>query len=191
MSALALSAGASSSSQLVCDLFFSERDICRTTELCVRALNDSTSDPLSAFGNTAIRTAVSCTLTTEGLAPFSSDLRVLIRFADMTAAQLHALRAVVGSMTSRATMRYRHNNGGLVVSCRRDSPKVFANAALVLFALNVLILRAVTGQAINVEAVINITQQRIIASINVHRSQLVAADKLTREYIAANAANAV
>ena len=168
------------------DVFFDEAHIERTAEICVRSLSDCVDDPLTVFGNVAMRTAVSCTLTPDGLLPFSSDLRILIPFATMTVAQLQAVRAISCSLNATETIRYRHLNGSLSLSCPRDTDKVFADAALVLFAINVLILRAVSGNGINVNTVINVTQQRVLASVHVHRSQIARADALTRAYVAAN-----
>lgn len=165
------------------DAFFDEQHVQHTAELCVRSLADCSGDPLTVFGNVAIRSAVSCTLTPEGLSPFSSDLRIVIPFSGMTVAQLQVLRAIACDMHALDTMRYKHPNGTLSVSCPRDCGKVFVDAALVLFALNTLILRAVDGRCIDVATVINVTQQRVLASINVHRSQITSADELTRKYI--------
>ena len=168
------------------DFFFDEAHIERTAEICVRSLNDCVDDPLTVFGNVAIRTAVSCTLTPDGLLPFSSDLRILIPFSSMTVAQLEAVRVISSSMHAIDNIRYKHMNGSLSMSCPRDTDKVFVDAALVLFAINVLILRAVTGKSINANTVINVTQQRVLATIHVHRSQIARADVLTRAYIATN-----
>ena len=179
---------APSPSERVRDLFFNERDILATTELGVRSLSDCSADPITVFGNVAIKAAISCTLTTRGLLPFSSDLRVLIPFADMTTEQLHALRGLATSTQGADTMRYRHHDGNLTVSLPSDARRVFADAALVLFAVNALVLRAVEGRDVDASTVINVTQQRIIASINVHRSQLATADELTRRFIAAGLA---
>jgi hypothetical protein len=167
------------------DVFFDESHIQNTAEICVRSLNDCTEDPLTVFGNVAIRSAITCTLTPDGLLPFSSDLRVLIPFSRMTVAQLQVVRSIACSMQTVNTIRYKHLNGNVSISCSRDSGKVFADAALVLFAINALILRAVDGRDINVNTVINVTQQRVLASIHVHRSQLARADELTRLYITA------
>jgi hypothetical protein len=172
------------------ELFFQESHVQHTTELCVRSLSDCASDPLTLFGNVAIRSAISCTLTPEGLSPFSSDLRVVIPFSGMTVAQLQAMRDIAFSMHALDTMRYKHPNGTLSVSCPHDSGRVFVDAALVLFALNTLILRAVDGRNIDVATVINVTQQRVLASINVHRSQLARADELTRAYVSARKSSA-
>lgn len=169
------------------DVFFDESHIQNTAEICVRSLNDCTEDPLTVFGNVAIRSAITCTLTPDGLLPFSSDLRVLIPFSRMTVAQLQVVRSIACSMQTVNTIRYKHLNGNVSISCSRDSGKVFADAALVLFAINALILRAVDGRDINVNTVINVTQQRVLASIHVHRSQLARADELTRLYITARA----
>jgi hypothetical protein len=174
-----------SASVRVRDIFFDEPNILRTTELCVRSLSDLTADPLTVFGNVAIRSAISCTLTPDGLSPFSSDLRVAIPFSGMSVEQLHAVRAITCSMHALDTMRYKHPNGTLSVSCPRDSGRVFADAALVIFGLNALIMRAVDGQHIDVATVINVTQQRVLASINVHRSQLARANELTCAYVTA------
>ena len=174
-----------SASVRVRELFFDEQYILRTTELCVRSLSDCTADPLTVFGNVAIRSAISCTLTPDGLSPFHSDLRVVIPFAGMSVAQLHDVRAIACSMQALDTMRYKHPNGTLSVSCPRDCGRVFADAALVLFALNALIFRAVDGRNIDVATVINVTQQRVLASIHVHRSQLARANELTVAYVAA------
>jgi len=165
------------------DAFFGEQHVQHTAELCVRSLAECSGDPLTVFGNVAIRSAISCTLTPEGLSPFSSDLRIVMPFSGMTVAQLQVLRAIACDMHVLDTMRYKHPNGTLSVSCPRDCGKVFADAALVLFALNTLILRAVDGRCIDVATVINVTQQRVLASINVHRSQIIRADELTRKYI--------
>lgn len=173
-----------SPSERIRDLFFNERDILTTTEFGVRSLSDCTADPITVFGNIAIKNAVTCTLTTRGLLPFSSDLRVLIPFADMTDEQLQALRSLAAGMHGAEAMRYRHHDGNLTVSSPSDARRVFADAALVLFAVNALILRAVEGRGVDANTVINVTQQRIIASINVHRSQIATADDLTRRYLA-------
>jgi hypothetical protein len=171
-------------SELVRDTFFGENDVLLTTEILVRSLSDYTDDPLTAFGNLAIRNAITCTLTQDGLSPFSSDLRVLIPFGAMTAAQLHVLRDITSAISDLEVMYYKHPNGSCSVSCVRDAGKVFANVSLLLFALNALILRAVEGQAVDAQTVINVTQQRISATINVHRSQILEADARTRKFIA-------
>jgi len=183
---------AHSTSQRVLDLFFNPQDVLLTTELCVRSISDCVGDPLTVFGNLAIQTPVSCTLTSVGLLPFSSDMRVLVPFSRMTVAQLEGLRVLASSSnaTHPAANRYKHQHGGLTVVCQGDSRRVFADAALILYAVNVLILRAVDGRFLDVGAVINVTQQRIIASIQVHRSQLALADDLTRKYLAARQSTA-
>jgi len=165
------------------DVFFDQAHIEYTAEICVRSLSDCTDDPLTVFGNIAIRSAITCTLTPDGLLPFSSDLRVLIPFSSMTVNQLQVVRSIACSMQTVNAIRYKHLNGNVSISCSRDNGKVFADAALVLFAINALILRAVEGQEINVNTIINVTQQRILASIHVHRSQLARADALTRAYL--------
>ncbi len=180
--------GASKSPSLrVREAFFDEPDVQRTAELCVRSLADCTADPLSVFGNVAIRSAISCTFTPDGLLPFSADLRVVVPFVDMSAAQLRVVRAIACSMRALDTMRYKHPNGTLSISCPRDSGRVFADAALVLFALNTLIVRAVDGRGVHLSSVINVTQQRILATVHVHRSLLARADALTRAFVAARA----
>lgn len=166
------------------DVFFDEAHVERTAELCVRALSDCIDDPLTVFGNVAIRSAVSCTLTPDGLLPFSSDLRIVIPFSSMTVAQLQVVRAIAHGTHAVDAVRYKHLNGAISVSCSRDNDKVFADAALILFAINALILRAVDGHKINASTVINVTQQRVLASIHVHRSQLARAESLTRAYVA-------
>ena len=174
-----------SASEAVRDAFFGKDDVLLTTELCVRVLSDYTDDPLAAFGNVAIRNAITCTLTPDGLSPFSSDVRVVIPFSAMTVAQLHVLRGVTSDVGGSLVIFYKHPNGSCSVSCLRDTGRVFADASLLLFALNALILRAVTGRAVDAQTVINVTQQRILATINVHRSQIAAADALTRAFVAA------
>lgn len=175
---------APSPSERVRDLFFNEHDIVNTTEFCVRSLNDCCPDPMTVFGNVAIKAAISCTLTTRGLLPFSSDLRVIVPFSAMTAPQLQALRDLASTMHGINAMRYKHHDGNLTVSSPSNARRVFADAALVLFSINALVLRAVAGRNVDVNTVINVTQQRIVASLNVHRSQVATADELTRKYIA-------
>jgi hypothetical protein len=179
-----------SASVRVRDAFFGEADVLLTTELCVRSLSECTADPLTVFGNVAIRSALSCTLTTDGLSPFTADLRVLIPFHNMTVPQLHAVRDIATNMHELNTTRYKHPNGSFSASCPRDSRKVLIEPSVVLFAINVLILRAVDGRGIDVNTVINVTQQSILGCINVHRSQLARADELTRKYIATRIAPA-
>jgi len=178
-------ARSASASVIVRDAFFGEDNVLLTTELCVRSLSECTADPLTVFGNVAIRSAVTCTLTTDGLSPFSADLRILIPFHGMTAPQLHAVRAIATNMHDLNVTRYKHPNGSFSASCPRDSRKVLVEAAVLLFAINVLILRAVASHSINTNTVINVTQQRILACVSVHRSQLARADELTRAYVAA------
>jgi len=170
------------------DAFFGESDALYSVELCVRALSDTTTDPITTFGNIAIRNPLACTLTTDGLCPFSADLRVLIRFSAMTVAQLNVVRAIAAEMNTLSTTRYKHPNGIFTASCPRDACKVFLDTAVVLYALNVLIVRAVDGLSVDVGTVVNVTQQRILASVNVHRSQVTRADELTRAYVAARRA---
>jgi hypothetical protein len=172
---------------LVRNVFFDEAHIEHTAELCVRALSNFIDDPLTVFGNVAIRSPISCTLTQDGLLPFSSDLRILIPFSSMTVAQLQTVRSISCNTDSVNTIRYKHKNGKLTVSYPHDTNKVLVDAALVLFAINALIIRTLDGHNIHTSTVINVTQQRIIASINVHRSQLARADSLTRAYVAARA----
>lgn len=171
---------------LVRDVFFDEAHIEQTAEICVRGLSDCSDDPLTLFGNVAIRSPVTCTLTQDGLLPFNSDLRVRIPFSSMTVAQLHVVRSIAAATPPDNSVRYKHTSGSVSVSCLGDGSKVFADAALVLFAINTLIIRALDSRAINVATVINVTQQRVLASINVHRSQLARADALTRAYVAAH-----
>ena len=173
----------SSASTRVRDAFFDETDALLTTEICVRSLSDTTADPITIFGNVAIRNPLSCTLTTDGLCPFSADLRVLVPFSAMTVEQLRVLRAIAGEMHALNTTRYKHPNGTFSASCPRESCKVFVDASVVLYALNVLIVRAIDGLQIDVSTVVNVTQQRILASVNVHRSQVTRADELTRAYV--------
>ena len=180
---------ASSASVIVRDAFFGEDNVLLTTELCVRSLSESTADPLTVFGNVAIRSAVTCTLTTDGLSPFSADLRIVVPFDRMSAPQLHALRAIAGSMHDMNVTRYKHHNGSFSASCPRDLRKVLVEPAVLLFAINVLILRAVAAHSIDTSTVINVTQQRILACVSVHRSQLARADDLTRAYVAAKNGN--
>ena len=170
------------------DAFFGESDALYSVELCVRALSDTTADPITTFGNVAIRNPLTCTLTTDGLCPFGADLRVLIPFSAMTVAQLNVVRAIATEMHTLNTTRYKHPNGMFSASCPRDACKVFLDTAVVLYALNVLIVRAVDGLSIDVATVVNVTQQRILASVNVHRSQVTRADQLTRAYVAARRA---
>jgi hypothetical protein len=176
---------ASSAAAIVRDAFFGEDNVLLTTELCVRSLSESTADPLTVFGNVAIRSPVTCTLSTDGLSPFSADLRIVIPFDRMTAPQLHAVRAIASSMHDMNVTRYKHPNGTFSASCPRDSRKVLVEPAVLLFAINVLILRAVASHSIDTNTVINVTQQRILACVSVHRSQLTHADNLTRAYVAA------
>jgi hypothetical protein len=173
-----------SPSERVRELFFNEHDILATTECCVRSLSDCCADPITVFGNVAIKASITCTLTTSGLMPFSSDLRILVPFTAMTTPQLQALRHLASDMHGINALRYKHHDGNLTVSSSGDARKVFADAALVLFAVNALVLRAVEGRGVDVSTVINVTQQRIVASLNVHRSQVTTADELTRKYIA-------
>lgn len=183
-SACTATSPASSPSERVRDLFFNEHDIVATAEFCVRSLNECCEDPITVFGNLAIKAAITCTLTTRGLLPFSSDLRVLIPFSKMTASQLQALRDLASRLNGIHALRYKHHDGNLTVSSPIDSRRVFADAALVLFAVNALVLRAVAGHSVDVNTVLNVTQQRIVASLNVHRSQVATADELTRSFIA-------
>jgi hypothetical protein len=171
------------------DIFFDEAHIERTAEICVRCLSDYIDDPLTVFGNIAIRSPVSCTLTQNGLLPFAGDLRIVIPFSSMTVAQLQVVRSISCALHTADSIRYKHLDGTLSLSCPRDTDKVLIDAALVLFAINALILRAVEGHSINPTTVINVTQQRVLASIHVHRSQLARADSLTRAHIAARASN--
>jgi hypothetical protein len=174
---------ASTASTRVRDAFFGEADALLTTEVCVRALSDTTPDPITVFGNVAIRNPLTCTLTTDGLCPFSADLRVMIPFSAMTVAQLRVLRGIASEMHVLNTTRYKHPNGTFSASCPRETCKVFVDASIVLYALNVLIVRAIDGLNIDVGTVVNVTQQRILASVNVHRSQVTRADELTRMYV--------
>lgn len=175
---------AGSAGVIVRDAFFGEDNVLLTTELCVRSLSESTADPLTVFGNIAIRSAVTCTLTTDGLSPFSAELRIVIPFDRMTEPQLHAVRAIASNMHDLNVTRYKHPNGSFSASCSRDSRKVLVEPAVLLFAINVLILRAVASHSIDTNTVINVTQQRILACVSVHRSQLARADELTRAYVA-------
>ena len=51
-----------------------------------------------------------------------------------------------------------------------------------LFGINVLIIRAVGANRIAVDSVLNVTQQHIMATTSLHRSQIARATEMTRRY---------
>lgn len=173
------------------DAFFGEDSIERTTHACVHALSLVVSDPLTIFGNVAIQHPLQCTLTTEGFCPFRADYRILVPYASMSGAQLALMREVADRIgSSSAPVNSRHTNGTFSVSMAREDATVYADAATVLFGINALIVRAVDGHAVPTDSVLNVTQQRIMATTRLHRSQIARAADMTRRYQARAAGKA-
>lgn len=172
------------------EAFFGEESVQRTTHACVHALSLVASDPLTIFGNVAIQHPLTCTLTTEGLCPFRADYRIVVPYASMNGAQLALMREIaehISSSSSAASVKCKHMNGTFSVSMAREDATVYADAATVLFGINVLIVRAVGGHAVPTDSVLNVTQQRIMATTSLHRSQIARATEMTRRFQAAAA----
>ena len=168
------------------DAFFGEDSIERTAHACVHSLSLVVSDPLTIFGNVAIQYPLNCTLTTDGFCPFRADYRIAIPYTSMSAAQLELMREIAAHVSgSRASINCKHTNGTFSVSMAREDATVYAEAATVLFGINVLIIRAVGAQRIAVDSVLNVTQQHIMATTSLHRSQIARATEMTRRYQAA------
>ena len=173
------------------EAFFGEDSIERTTHACVHALSLVASDPLTIFGNVAIQHPLHCTLTTEGLCPFRADYRIVMPYASMSGDQLALMREIADRISgSAASVNSRHTNGTFSVSMAREDATVYADAATVLFGINVLIVRAVRAHAVPTDSVLNVTQQRIMATTSLHRSQIARATEMTRRYEARAAASA-
>jgi hypothetical protein len=123
----------------------------------VHALSLVVSDPLTIFGNVAIEHPLQCTLTTEGFCPFRADYRILVPYASMSGAQLALMREVTDHIISSAPVNSRHTNGTFSVSMTREDATVYADAATVLFGINVLIVRTVDGHTVPTDSVLNVT----------------------------------
>lgn len=165
------------------DAFFGEESIQRTTHACVHALSLVSSDPLTIFGNVAIQHPLTCTLTTEGLCPFRADYRIVVPYTSMGGAQLALMREIADHISSStASVKCKHMNGSFSVSMAREGATVHADAATVLFGINVLIVRAVGAHAVPTDSVLNVTQQRIMATTSLHRSQIARATEMTRRF---------
>jgi hypothetical protein len=171
------------------DAFFGKDSIQRTAHACVYSLSLVVSDPLTIFGNVAIQYPLNCTLTTDGFCPFRADYRIAIPYASMSAAQLELMREIAAHISgSSASINCKHTNGTFSVSMAREDATVYADAATVLFGINVLIIRAVGAKRIAVDSVLNVTQQHIMATTALHRSQIARATEMTRRYQNSSAA---
>jgi hypothetical protein len=165
------------------DAFFDEDNIGRTTHVCVHALSLVATDPLTIFGNVAIQHPLHCTLTTDGLCPFRADCRIVVPYKSMSAAQLALMLEISDSISSSvSSVKCKHTNGTFSVSMPREETTVHADAATVLFGINMLIIRAVHAHAIPVKSVLNVTLQRISATTSLHRSQIARAIEMTRRH---------
>ena len=168
------------------DVFFSRETVVASVTQCVRSLSHFTDDPLMAFANVAIQKPLSFTVTTQGLCPFEDNVRIIIPYAAMSAAQLAVTRRLMDVGSERYEfMNCSHQNGDFSVTAVCDRRAVHVDPCLVIFGIFSLVRSAARVWNLNAQTILSVMQQHIISTLCLHQHQLQGAWALMKETEAA------
>jgi len=164
------------------DAFFSRGTVVGSVKQCVKSLSYYTDDPLVSFANVAIQKPLSFTVTTQGLCPFEDNVRIIIPYAAMSAAQLEVIRELleVGS-DKYEFMNCSHQNGDFSVTAVCDKRATFVDPCLVIFGIFSLVRSAAAVRSLDARTILSVMQQHIISTLCLHQHQLQAAWRLMQE----------
>ena len=164
------------------DFFFSRETIVASVKQCVKSLSYYTDDPLVSFANVAMTKPLCFTITTKGLCAFEENVRIMIPFDAMSAAQLEVIRELleVGS-AKYEFMNCSHQNGDFSVTAVCDRRAVFIDLCLVLFGIFSIVRSAATSENLDSKTILSVMQQHIISTLCLHQHQLQKAWQLMRE----------
>jgi hypothetical protein len=164
------------------DAFFSRETVVASVKQCVKSLSYYTDDPLVSFANVAIQKPLSFTVTTQGLCPFEDNVRIIIPYAAMSAAQLGVTRRLMDVGSERCEfLNCSHQNGDFSVTAVCDRRAVHVDPCLVIFGIFSLVRSAARVWNLNAQTILSVMQQHIISTLCLHQHQLQAAWQLMRE----------
>ena len=164
------------------DAFFSRETIVGSVKACVKSLSHYTDDPLVSFANVAIQKPLSFTVTTQGLCPFEDNVRIIIPYAAMSAAQLGVTRRLMDVGSERSEfLNCSHQNGDFSVTAVCDRRAVHVDPCLVIFGIFSLVRSAARVWNLNAQTILSVMQQHIISTLCLHQHQLQAAWRLMQE----------
>jgi hypothetical protein len=164
------------------DAFFSRETVVGSVKACVKSLSHYTDDPLVSFANVAIQKPLSFTVTTQGLCPFEENVRIIIPYASMSAAQLEVMRRLMDVGSERQEfMNCSHQNGDFSVTAACDRRAVHVDPCLVIFGIFSLVRTAAAVRSLDAQTILSVMQQHIISTLCLHQHQLQAAWRLMQE----------
>ena len=132
------------------DAFFSRETVVGSVKACVKSLSHYTDDPLVSFANVAIQKPLSFTVTTQGLCPFEENVRIIIPYASMSAAQLEVMRRLMDLGSERQEfMNCSHQNGDFSVTAVCDRRAVHVDPCLVIFGIFSLVRTAAAVRSLD------------------------------------------
>ena len=164
------------------DAFFSRETVVASVKQCVKSLSYYTDDPLVSFANVAIQKPLSFTVTTQGLCPFEDNVRIIIPYAAMSAAQLAVTRRLMDEGSARYEfLNCSHQNGDFSVTAVCDRRAIFIDPCLVLFGIFSIVRSAATSENLDSKTILSVMQQHIISTLCLHQEQLQKAWQLMKE----------
>jgi hypothetical protein len=164
------------------DAFFSRETVVGSVKACVKSLSHYTDDPLVSFANVAIQKPLSFTVTTQGLCPFEENVRIIIPYASMSAAQLEVMRRLMDVGSERQEfMNCSHQNGDFSVTAVCDRRAVHVDPCLVIFGIFSIVRSAADLHELDSQTILSVMQQHIISTLCLHQHQLQAAWRLMQE----------
>jgi hypothetical protein len=164
------------------DFFFSRETIVGSVKQCVKSLSYYTDDPLVSFANVAMTKPLCFTITTKGLCAFEENVRIMIPFDAMSAAQLVVIRDLLESGSAQYEfMNCSHQNGDFSVTAVCDKRATFVDPCLVMFGIFSIVRSAATAHDLDSKTILSVMQQHIISTLCLHQHQLQKAWQLMRE----------
>jgi hypothetical protein len=130
----------------------------------------------------AIQKPLSFTVTTQGLCPFEDNVRIIIPYAAMSAAQLAVTRRLMDVGSERYEfMNCSHQNGDFSVTAVCDRRSIFVDPCLVIFGIFSIVRSAADLHELDSQTILSVMQQHIISTVCLHQHQLQTAWRLMKD----------
>jgi len=162
---------------------FGRDSIVHTINIMLKALYQYNTDPVTHLIVMLCREPLTLCFTEHGLAPLQSDPTIIMPYSQMTKQQLSMLMDVTSDMRQAGTYATTSQMGGGVYLYALDGARsrVFADAVLLLFSINVVMRNPGKSQLVDSRFISNIVLQRILSNVSLPREVVTRAEAMIRE----------
>tara|TARA_B100000787_G_scaffold165578_1_gene149684 strand:+ start:122 stop:709 length:588 start_codon:yes stop_codon:yes gene_type:complete len=168
---------------------FGRDSIVHTINVMLKGLYQYNKDPVTHLIVLLCREPLTLCFTEHGLAPLQSDPTIIMPYSQMTKQQLSMLMDITKDIHLSGAFATTSQMGGGVYlySLESSRSRVFADAVLLLFSINVVMRNPGKSQVIDSRFISNIVLQRILSNVSLPREVVTRAETMIRELAPAQA----